>query len=304
MQTFYMMVGIPGSGKSFFAERVHNAVVHSSDAIRAEVLGDENDQTKQELVFQTLHERVFRELADGKNVVYDATNINYKRRMAFLQQINAMRIPSLWTVCVFMAVPYETCIERNNNRERSVPEAVIHKMYKKFDIPMKAEGWDEILVVDSEDRFDRLNDLLTRLSKLDHDNPHHEYTVGLHCMATQQYLLTHYKDFDICLSRAALLHDIGKERAKVFHDAKGNPTEIAHYYQHERMGAYESFGYTSDLSMEQRLKVALLIRWHMWPYAVEKSDSPSKTANKIRRLLGEDIWKEVMVLNDCDRHAH
>ena len=179
MQTFYMMVGIPGSGKSFFAERVHNAVVHSSDAIRAEVLGDENDQTKQELVFQTLHERVFRDLADGKNVVYDATNINYKRRMAFLQQINAMRIPSLWTVCVFMAVPYETCIERNNNRERSVPEAVIHKMYKKFDIPMKAEGWDEILVVDSEDRFDRLNDLLTRLSKLDHDNPHHEYTVGL-----------------------------------------------------------------------------------------------------------------------------
>lgn len=55
MPMFYMMVGLPGSGKSFTAESIPNAVVHSSDAIRAEVLGDENDQTQQDLVFQTLH---------------------------------------------------------------------------------------------------------------------------------------------------------------------------------------------------------------------------------------------------------
>lgn len=54
MPMFYMMVGLPGSGKSFTAESIPNAVVHSSDAIRAEVLGDENDQTQQDLVFQTL----------------------------------------------------------------------------------------------------------------------------------------------------------------------------------------------------------------------------------------------------------
>lgn len=58
MQYFYMMVGLPGSGKSFTAESIPNAVTHSSDAIRAEVLGDENDQTQQDLVFQTLHKRV------------------------------------------------------------------------------------------------------------------------------------------------------------------------------------------------------------------------------------------------------
>lgn len=50
MPMFYMMVGLPGSGKSFTAESIPNAVVHSSDAIRAEVLGDENDQTQQDLV--------------------------------------------------------------------------------------------------------------------------------------------------------------------------------------------------------------------------------------------------------------
>jgi len=42
----------------------------------------------------------------------------------------------------------------------------------------------------------------------------------------------------------------------------------------------------------------------MWPYAVEKSDNPSKTVSKIKRLLGNDIWNQVMVLNACDRNAH
>ena len=37
---------------------------------------------------------------------------------------------------------------------------------------------------------------------------------------------------------------------------------------------------------------------------VEKSDKPSKTVSKIKRLLGNDIWNQVMVLNACDRNAH
>lgn len=301
MPMFYMMVGLPGSGKSFTAESIPNAVVHSSDAIRAEVLGDENDQTQQDLVFQTLHKRVLQDLVDGKDVVYDATNINYKRRIGFLDRVRALHKHDLRTVCLFMATPYEVCLERNNNRERSVPESVIQKMYFKFDVPMMAEGWDEIRIVGDEDRHDQIDTLMLRLSKLEHDNPHHEYTVGQHSMTAWQYLISHYKGADAALLRATLLHDIGKEKTKVFHDIKGNPTEIAHFYHHERVGAYDSFCYTGDLSPNQRLTVALLIRWHMWPYAVEKSDNPSKTVSKIKRLLGNDIWNQVMVLNACDR---
>lgn len=254
MPMFYMMVGLPGSGKSFTAESIPNAVVHSSDAIRAEVLGDENDQTQQDLVFQTLHKRVLQDLVDGKDVVYDATNINYKRRIGFLDRVRALHKHDLRTVCLFMATPYEVCLERNNNRERSVPESVIQKMYFKFDVPMMAEGWDEIRIVGDEDRHDQIDTLMLRLSKLEHDNPHHEYTVGQHSMTAWQYLISHYKGADAALLRATLLHDIGKEKTKVFHDIKGNPTEIAHFYHHERVGAYDSFCYTGDLSPNQRLK--------------------------------------------------
>ena len=145
---------------------------------------------------------------------------------------------------------------------------------------------------------------MTRLSQLEHDNPHHTFTVGQHSIATWQYLLSHYNDVDLVLARAALLHDVGKEQTKVFHDSHGNVTETAHFYNHEKVGAYNSFAYTTDLPTAQRLKVALLIRWHMWPYVVEKSNNPNKTVSKIQSLLGNSTWEQIMVLNAGDRQAH
>ena len=81
---FMMMVGLPYSGKSCYAEKLKeefNAVVHSSDAIREEILGDVQDQNNNGKVFDVLHRRVIEDLSNGRNVIYDATNINYKRRM-------------------------------------------------------------------------------------------------------------------------------------------------------------------------------------------------------------------------------
>ena len=109
---FFMLVGLPYSGKSVQAEKLkeqYGAVVHSSDAIREEVLGDIQDQNNNGKVFEVLHRRVFEDLSAGKNVVYDATNISYKRRMDALQLINKIVCQK---VCLFMATPLDVCIER------------------------------------------------------------------------------------------------------------------------------------------------------------------------------------------------
>jgi hypothetical protein len=176
---------------------------------------------------------------------------------------------------------------------------------------MMTEGWDEIRIIhDDEWGVSRpwskylLDETIKRLSKIEHENPYHQFSIGQHCLATWMYLRNHYPDADVTLQRATILHDIGKEKTKVFIDSKGNPTDVAHYYQHERVGAYDSFFYTRDLSHDQRLNVSLLIRWHMMPYVINRSDNPSKTTAKAKRLLGDDIWNQVMVLNDCDRNAH
>ena len=53
--TLYIMCGLSGSGKSTIATQIANenpnTVIVSSDAIREELTGNENDQSKNEDVF-------------------------------------------------------------------------------------------------------------------------------------------------------------------------------------------------------------------------------------------------------------
>ena len=83
---FYTLIGLSGSGKSSynFEEEV---VKISSDSLRKELFGDENDQTHNAEVFNELHKRVILNLKNGKNVVYDATNLSRRRRVVFLNNI-------------------------------------------------------------------------------------------------------------------------------------------------------------------------------------------------------------------------
>lgn len=74
---FIMMIGLPYSGKFEHAKRLqqkHNAVIHASDEIREELLGDVQDQNNNAKVFEVLHSRVKADLLAGKNVIYDATD--------------------------------------------------------------------------------------------------------------------------------------------------------------------------------------------------------------------------------------
>ena len=137
MSIFYMTIGLPGSGKSTYVERMNDVIIHSSDNIRQELFGDINDQTHNEEVFRILHKRIIEDLSNGKNVVYDATNINYKRRMEFLKSLNRFHCEK---IALLFMTPIHVCIARNMMRERKVPENVIMKMYHCFYIPYYYEG--------------------------------------------------------------------------------------------------------------------------------------------------------------------
>ena len=121
----YVTVGLVASGKSTWAETHKeelNAIIHSSDEIRKE-LGDVNDQSKNELVFKILHQRIKDDLQAGKNVIYDATNLNRKRRIHFLQ--NELKGIPCEKICLLFATPYEICLSNNFARDRQVPEEVL-----------------------------------------------------------------------------------------------------------------------------------------------------------------------------------
>ena len=78
--TLTVLVGLPGSGKSTYANKIKNAILCSSDKIRKELYKDENIQGDNNKVFRILYNKVKENLKNGNNVVYDATNINSKKR--------------------------------------------------------------------------------------------------------------------------------------------------------------------------------------------------------------------------------
>lgn len=146
MSKFVMTVGMPASGKSYFAEREREkgAVIISSDAIREELYSDVNDQSHNAEVFDVMKKRTIAALRNGDYVIYDATNLNAKRRINFLKELRR-EVKEFEAICIVFVVPYEECCERNKNRERTVPDYVMERMYKNFQPPFYEEGWDALL---------------------------------------------------------------------------------------------------------------------------------------------------------------
>ena len=88
-----MMCGLVCSGKSHYAQHLsakYNVTIFSSDTLREELFNDVNHQIDNDLLFKELHKRIKDCLASGKSAIYDATNINYKRRMAFLTELKSI----------------------------------------------------------------------------------------------------------------------------------------------------------------------------------------------------------------------
>lgn len=300
MTTFIMMVGLVGSGKSTEAQRLaknYNANIHSSDAIREELSGDINNQDINDLVFRTLHKRIKEDLRNGKNCIYDATNISYKRRMAFLRELASIPCEK---ICVLIATPYEECLKNNASRDRVVPEYVIEKMYRNFDVPWVYEGWDDIRVMYNNTNYRLPNNFYLANKHFNQHNTHHTLTLGEHCEAVCAKLNNASKE----LKLAGMLHDCGKPFCKTFKNTKGEITEQAHYYNHEHTGSYDSLFYREDFySKIDPLYIAVLIRWHMQPYFWKK-DNNEKQHDKYRRLWGEELYSDIMQLHDADKNAH
>ncbi len=144
--TIYIMIGAPGSGKSYLANRSGMNVV-STDAIRKELFGSEAITGKPE-VFAVAEKRVMAAVKNGEDVVYDATNIVPGHRKRFLKKFSSM--PEVRVAAIVMDTPLETCLERNAKRERFVPEKVIRDFCRMMDSQREAieqEPYDEIIFV-------------------------------------------------------------------------------------------------------------------------------------------------------------
>ena len=189
-----IMVGLPGSGKSTRAKELaaleKSCEILSSDAIRKELSGSEQDQTQNDEVFRLLYQRVNEFLSEGKSVIIDATNTTLKSRRRILSEC---KIPCYKEIQLVMT-PIEECISRDVSRERSVGEEVIYKFERSFQCPQYFEGFDAIICEEWEvlcsDNYSRelILKVEAQMNQFEQHNPHHLYTVGEHCTKQAQLI--------------------------------------------------------------------------------------------------------------------
>lgn len=301
---FTMLIGLAGCGKSTLANKfkdTYHKVVLSSDSIREELFGDEDEQMEPERVFATMFYRTVQALENDFDVIYDATNINRKLRMNTLERLKKAISKPFTTEAIVVYTDIAEVKRRNASRTRVVPEYVIDNMLKNFELPTYNEGWNFIGVHYSTDpNLNWLNAVDYYAKDLIHDNPWHNMNVDEHMRAALYYFNTHYNpnDYPDYLEKAILLHDIGKRFCKTYVNRKGQTTEVAHYYQHANPGAYFALGINFDLSEEDKYKLALLINYHMRPLEAWKDSK--KAEEKDKRLLGDELYNYVKVLHTCD----
>lgn len=251
-----------------------------------------------------MKKRTIDALNSGHDVIYDATNINAKKRIALLNEL-----PKCERIAYLLLADIDLILYQNKKRNRNVPEDVINRMYKRFQMPSYSEGFDDIIIsVNKDDIYaPSLEYEMKHNDVCNHDNPHHTLSCGAHCKQAEIEVMkligkNYYiddKDYCIILLLAARYHDLCKYKCKTFDKEKG----IAHFYGHEYASAYdfltlsgggEMFGLTKD----EALLVANLINDHMSYF------SGNNRVESICKRKGP-VYKELLnILHTADVNAH
>ncbi|MEZ2239642.1 AAA family ATPase [Microcoleus sp.] len=176
----HLLIGPPGSGKSTFAQQLAplaNYQIVSTDEIREQLYGNASIQGDWTEIEHQIIQQIQSAIALKQPVIYDATNAKRAWRMSLLMQLNSHSSltstddrtsePILW-MAWHLKTPLETCQQRNQQRDRIVPDKVIADMFKSLKDfpPLPAEGFAAVnSIPQTEGEFD-MTDIQNKIQKL------------------------------------------------------------------------------------------------------------------------------------------
>ncbi len=149
------LIGLPGSGKSTLAAQLlqedDRRRLISTDQIRAQLFGDEAIQGSWLLIWWEIRQQLTIAIAQIQagiitEVIYDATNArrrDRRRALLLIRYCGFTQVTGIW-----VNTPLATCLERNQRRDRQVPEAVIMRMHARLVAapPALEEGFDALII--------------------------------------------------------------------------------------------------------------------------------------------------------------
>lgn len=256
------MCGLSASGKTSYAKELakeHNAIILSSDKIRECLFGDITDQKGNGLVFDTMHRAMTHLLKQERNIILDATHLTIKDRKKVLTLLKPFDVEK---IAVLVLKDFEKCKIDNAYRINAVPNYVLDKQIRNFQIPFKEEGWNSSLIYCKEENKGKNLDI-NKEKGFNQYSHYHSFDLYKHSKTTAEYIA----NINNCLGimyDAALYHDYGKLFTQSF-DENGE----THYYNHENVGAYL---YAAANPHYIGITTAFNINYHMMLYNPQLSE--------------------------------
>lgn len=147
----YMMVGIPGSGKSTWilnhqAKFKRPYKVVSRDQIRFSLVGEDEEYfSKEKEVFEKFVEAIKEGLDSDLDVYADATHLNEASRSKLLRALGTS-LKGVKVEAIVIRPSFDTIVKQNAQRSgrEFVPLSVIRRMNYQFTMPTEEEGFDRI----------------------------------------------------------------------------------------------------------------------------------------------------------------
>jgi protein phosphatase len=148
-----VLIGSTSSGKSTFArQHFRPTEVLSSDAFRALVADDENDQSVSKEAFEVLHTVAGKRLTLGKIAVVDATNVQTEARKPLLELAARHHV---LPVAIVFDLPERLLMDRHRSRQdRPFGEGVIRQhcqQLKRSVRGLEREGFRRVFILRSEE---------------------------------------------------------------------------------------------------------------------------------------------------------
>ena len=140
-----MLIGAAASGKTTAAPKIaakNNAVIISTDRIRAALYGAEHIQGNWQEIEAVLYDRIKNAIKQNKNIILDSTHFKKEYRAKIIKNFAKYSEFSAY----YFNYPFTLIYSRNKHRARRVPFKVLAAMYKELKNapPTLAEGFKSI----------------------------------------------------------------------------------------------------------------------------------------------------------------
>lgn len=143
MPTLYILVGVPGSGKTTYAKQRFPGIVRiGSDDLRKKLFGTALTLRGHRQVHRILQRLAAARLRSGKDVVIDCMNVTRTSRRVYFQLCpKGCRVEA-----IYLETPLLQMIRNNRARTRQIPVIGIVWNRLRLRRPSYREGFDRIRV--------------------------------------------------------------------------------------------------------------------------------------------------------------